>query len=1020
MSSKYHSPCNVDLDCEGILTCIPNTTVFWVQQEVGYSFCGCNAGIKSFSGEHCDIPHASKHLHDTYYAFVIIITIIGIYISTKSLWELYWTSQASNAARSTITWRNPLVQTAILLLFGSIVSLSTTVISQQCAEINTEYIVYFNVKYCPLFWSSIITAGLSFLLNFLGLINISLTWIDMVVKIQSRHHHSSVNNKTVWSIKLIIFVRILQTAFVLSLIYGIATFNLALGGAMILPFGLITIILYSIGGSQITKLLKQATTTSTTITSTSNTINAQKALTHIRITMIAFVITMSLAVIFIGAAAIITIPIGELAFEHGGWDRPGEFCTCCGYFFLACTVLVVQWFVWKSSTDLYLKHTRGDGTISTADPLTTTNTLRFPRQLRNNQHIQLIDDGDITRCTGATLSILSPSTLQCTSRDSFFGLRFPRFSTLLEWNIARMTLLVISSTLLTIGVVFILLPSSSESGSTTPLIVSIVFQCVVLGLSIVISAIALSKPVLFVLWHTEWMAARSVTCLFGGVLLMLALDDVRAIFVPGLTVLQLLAFSTDALAIPRLRSILIASALFPTLSVFVMIVFGFAGKLRNVILPIGDGYSLLQSVRDFLLVQTIFFIVEILHVFRGRDKKRFLHITSPVTCVVVSLEEARKHERKRNHGRYEANASSVQGQSGFFMRNVSMAVHHHQDVVVSSNTMDTETSQLPLSKTRVYVNKIAIRCTDSLAVHLFGETFYEKLTSPLMNLLYYGMLILPIIPSTLIMLDSRAGFAVLPFMVVMMLREALVSSVTLLKLLLKRVAFVGSLILNLVWVCIACYAVGGDARMCVAFYGFVADLTLVLQDANTVKGHGHGRIRKSLVSWLSGLRMVPTFILSLYLILDVLPGTKHAILVVNGGTTGTATGNDVQAIDVAQQAGDLGMFSVALPVLVKVFWDVGRRVFVHVGDFSNEDLFTSIASPVVPIFDLEETVAVSEEQIQSEVGELVSRLVERSVVMMPRSGGGGATVYHHNDNNNANNVHMTAVVEEKEEAEILQ
>jgi hypothetical protein len=234
-----------------------------------------------------------------------------------------------------------------------------------------------------------------------------------------------------------------------------------------------------------------------------------------------------------------------------------------------------------------------------------------------------------------------------------------------------------------------------------------------------------------------------------------------------------------------------------------------------------------------------------------------------------------------------------------------------------------------------------------------------------MNVLFYVALLAPVVPTALLVVDTRAAYAVIPFTVWIVAREALVASSTLLRLLVRRVAFMGGLLVCVVWVVITTYVLGGgDARVCVAIHGFVVHATLLLHDASTMRDMD----ASTWLNMVSACRIAPVFVLSLYLLLDLLPGTEHAILAVSQNAA--SSGNDVQAVDLAQLAGDLGLFSIALPTMLRA---AGIRLWFGT---SGNDWFSSIASPVMPVFDQDDDVVLSEETLRHEVDHLVLRMVE--------------------------------------------
>jgi hypothetical protein len=299
----------------------------------------------------------------------------------------------------------------------------------------------------------------------------------------------------------------------------------------------------------------------------------------------------------------------------------------------------------------------------------------------------------------------------------------------------------------------------------------------------------------------------------------------------------------------------------------------------------------------------------------------------------------------------------------------------------------------------VYVNKIAIRCADTITVKYLGENSYKIITSVPANIIFYMSLIIPVILTALIIVDGRIAFGIIPFTVIMISRELLVSSETLLKLLIRRISFLNSLLFGSVWLGITCYVLGGDARICAVFHGYFAYLTLVLQDANTTRPI---LTKYPIMRIISALRVGPILILSLFLLLDALPGTGHAVIALEGNNNGLSNynstdtdhyvGNDVQAIDLAQQAGDLGFFSLGLPIIVEAIWVIVRHqinvdrknnngiisdTLSTTDNTTTEDTFDTISSPIMPIFDEEQEIVISKEQLKNEVDDMVTKIVER-------------------------------------------
>jgi hypothetical protein len=597
-----------------------------------------------------------------------------------------------------------------------------------------------------------------------------------------------------------------------------------------------------------------------------------------------------------------------------------------------------------------------------------------------------------------TISILKAKTLPINPHDVFIkNTRIHQFIekmfTLVQISPQSQTKNILFSfiwaSILTIFLTFIVIDNTD--GHIQQL--GYLFTILVMGGSIGITMTCMSQVILQqYLIPTTYFVGVLITVIINGILLGIALNDTRASIVPGIMAIQFVSFSTDALVYPQLRLILVFNSLFPTIVLVILVVFNIAPRLNNVILPIGSsggGYSLLQTLRDGLIVQILQFIVELLFVWRRRDQKRFLHIGEKVERRMILLNDASNTGRK-NHRHYqerEGNASSIFIQSGFFMKQVS----GYGGSVYQPSTQQPshrEENQSPsvqhkrptTTTTKIFVNKIAVKQHDCVALYCFPSNpqIFFWLNSPLahgLNILisigtciiiglnpffYYDDLV---VPGSTTNNNTIMCYLCLISILYVTVQELMICSVPLLKLLIQRVSFIPALLFSLLWMILSCYVLH-DERCLFIIYAFVCHILGLLSDASVISTNNNSiMLGNSIHIWFIKkhiISKIAMLIISVYLIMDIFPNVDHAILVIGGGGGGGGSSSnnsniaqDAEVIDFAQQTGDWGFFSLALPDLLKClmeFIDYVNRYY-H-GSSKNIEYFTFINSPIAPKYNI--------------------------------------------------------------------
>jgi hypothetical protein len=488
--------------------------------------------------------------------------------------------------------------------------------------------------------------------------------------------------------------------------------------------------------------------------------------------------------------------------------------------------------------------------------------------------------------------------------------------------------------------------------------------------SMAVYAMTMSRVLLVELFRTSFFWGVFATSFVNSVLLGIALHDTRASIVPGLFAVQSIVFCSDALVIPHLRSLLIMNSLSPSFVLIVLVIFNLA-PLHNEILPIGSsGYSLLQTLRDALLVHVLQMTTELLFVWRGRDRRRFLHLSESVELRIVPFADpllnvvGTRQSAVVGHHQREGNASTIVGQSGFFARLVSGVGGGSPPAAVvvgsvGSGSEDVD-SVVDHPKTKVFVNKIAVKQRDCVAVRVFGLNDGQRLFVLLdggvgRGLLYMCRCVVLGLTCAMPWLETSAiCLVVIPLLIYVIIQELMTSSVSLLRLLVRRVTFWPQILFVVVWMVLASFVLQNE-RGVIVLFAFVEHVFARLSDAQATI-----RSKNVLVRLVHSLRgSIIILVLSVYLICDQFRDVGHAVLTIAGSSsTSASTSQGAETIDFSQQCGDWGLFSLALPEILGVVMDVMPLLVAPKDKFVEK--FTFINSPIAPNYNNSTTSSIVE------------------------------------------------------------
>jgi hypothetical protein len=584
------------------------------------------------------------------------------------------------------------------------------------------------------------------------------------------------------------------------------------------------------------------------------------------------------------------------------------------------------------------------------------------QQTEQNRYI-VTDNEHVGDDTNPSLSVVQLNFININVNDTLYNKIMPHKK--LGWNhkttwsksihYSINTILSISLTsLLTISLVIV--PT-----------VSIPAFSIVVFLFIFIILFLLSTNIMKKLIKTDFFRLRISASFIGMILLINSFsNDLRVFVPPTLCMLQMLAISSDALLLPQIRSLLVTCALLTTFSSWIVVFFNFAPGLTSTILPIGvQGYSILQAGRDNLLAQLSILLVEVVFVVKGRNKKRFLHLSFPVERILLVQEpnneqSSGNNTTRRNHvlNRLLArnknrnsdrigDASTVFVQSGFVMGRV----NQEQNSTVDGNN----DNQPKPNNLRVYVNKLVVRHTSSLIFKCFNSssnlaqviwTWFDGTLAKCLLFIcmmesFIATLLIPFVQPNVMEIVSYLSIFFLMFVIV---RQLAMMSGTMLRILSHRPSFFPRLLLVLTWVIVLSVILGDERSILVVFAGVMQILIHDLADADTSQTSSWFFL---MVRELCTLPIIVT--LSVEMLLDVVPNTTHVTWSMNGGLDNTNDDiNSPNVLDAGQLCADFGLFSLALPAVTSLVELVWARLITGQRQNGSVVYFKTFEAPFAP------------------------------------------------------------------------
>jgi hypothetical protein len=923
-------PCSSDLDCPYQQVCFRNIT--WIDPPAQ---CGCPV-IYDRIGFKCNEMGNGANLPASLAVISVIVNTCILLLCCRDFILIFQHQQIPEIKKShsTITF------TLILLLLSTIFGLIHDILYNGTIW-GVFPIMYdaslgykdagpwtSSMAYCGLiFWS------LFFVFADIVSLNVSLEWIVIVQKIQHLPKRNIKNR--------ILIYRGLLHVYYLALCIMCITVCTTTGDVesitfIALPAMVFVIIAYAIAGTRIIYVLH-------TSLSIAPDAGAEKKLRQALFLIAKTAIGLSMFV-FIGVIFDVAYNLcnGSDYVYQPTYDRPGYTLTASlsrpSYLCIELGLGLIGIYLHERITHIVYYYNK-----TTSQNSNNSSRLGFNSSFgtkNSNVVIDVIDDGNIGKGSGShgVISVLAAKTLHVSQKATIFPVEkfWSHFivTYILHTKITRRILNAIWSSSLAVAVIMIV--SFPASYASYGYLFSI---CTCIGSGGML-LMTLSVHLLQMLIKRIEFIGIIITIVINGVLLGISLHDSRASIIPGLISMQLLAFLTDSLVIPNLRSLFIFNALLPTCVIVIVVMFNLAPDLYNAILPIGkSGYSLLQMLRDSLIAQIVQFCTELILIWRGKDRKRFIHLKDPVQYRLVlfgghstGLPAATNNNtyQTQHHyhdGRFHANASSVMVESGFVVKQES---NDHQKI-----------------KTRIFVNKVAIKQRDCIAVHVFGEMYGEQvfhfITSRVGKLIsifsHLGAIIITITSGYY---SLSISVAIIPFLLMLIIFEFAILSKRLCWLLCQRAAFITQFIFALVWLILAGYVLG-DERFLIALYGFISYILSSLGDANTMEKKPLTMDVLQLFQQWQGTGVMVVF--SLYLLLDIYSLKRDALLTLGNNNSNGTNAQDAGSFDFGQQIGDWGLFYFALPMLFeRIIFGIEHYIFGH-------RTFSVIQSPIMPLYD---------------------------------------------------------------------
>jgi len=313
--------CNRDADCPGRQVCF-SAALSWVSAQYGnVSYCDCTSEL-SFGGPNCDERLPSQDFVEFIFGFIIATSAVALAVCSLDLLRL---------VRFAKIGKQVLIQSLALVCVSFTLSTSQSAVELLCATDLTNFEIVLGQKTCMYASAQFLLLSFGLFVSYLAFSNVSVLWLEIAMRAKRLEHMKGTGRITK-------AIRVVQVLFVLCMIGAIISGNIIISIAILMPFCALLIVLYSVGGWMLLRVMQ---------TSINQTVaqGSSETMTKIlkRIFVAATTITSLLCLLLLAAilTAVLLAPSKHFATEPGGWDRPAYMSYLCSRF-LAQTVLLAE------------------------------------------------------------------------------------------------------------------------------------------------------------------------------------------------------------------------------------------------------------------------------------------------------------------------------------------------------------------------------------------------------------------------------------------------------------------------------------------------------------------------------------------------------------------------------------------------------------------------------------------------------------------------------------------------------
>ena len=388
--------CVWDTDCLGALTCFPpNATVLLqlapvddAQRPVGRCACPATPAFAwDAAASDCVAPHPSAAL-ETFLAFVVLVVWLGIGFAAG-------TDMLALRRIGELVPKSNLVQTLVLLFLASNVGALVAVLDMSCVSrplTSDRYSTAFRFKTCPASFAAVVLFEFLLVLSFACIVHVAMVFVRIASQAKRMQNVQRLNGmspfeRAAYSLEFVYAVLQMLTLVALRVPYMVA---------VALPFLLIIIGLYAVGGHLLSRVLQDTINTANvmsgggsvteapnwappvsppgppaannsgsnntpppgpgpgpggragSITSTTpamakfqGSAPLQRALRRVRNTVVGVIISVSVTFVLLSMCLGFLLTNGSLTYEPGLWNRPGTWTLRLAYISAVSTAAII-------------------------------------------------------------------------------------------------------------------------------------------------------------------------------------------------------------------------------------------------------------------------------------------------------------------------------------------------------------------------------------------------------------------------------------------------------------------------------------------------------------------------------------------------------------------------------------------------------------------------------------------------------------------------------------------------------